>query len=116
MKTLNQLLIAAAVAVTFTATLSAQAGEPLLSPRAKEQADSLRKVPAVAGDVNLATNRPMGNAKAWELAQSLRSVPGTGQSVNVAHAPRPTLSPRDPRYEAAWRANAEQQIQVAPLK
>lgn len=106
--------MAALAAVTFT--LSAQAGEPLLLPRAKELADSLRKVPGVSSDVNLATNRPIGNAKAWELAQSLRKVPSTGPSVDLAHAPRPTLSPKDPRFEAAWRANAEQQFQVAPLK
>jgi hypothetical protein len=116
MKTLNHLLIAAAVAVTFNVALSAQAGEPLYSPRAQAMADSLKKVPAVASDVNLATNRPAGNAKAWALAQSLRKVPSTGPSIDLAHAPRPTLSPKDSRFEAAWRANAEQQIQIAPLK
>ena len=116
MKTLNHLLIAAAIAVTLNVTTSAQAGEPLLSPKAKEQADSLRKVPTLASEVNLAINRPVGNAKAWEVAQSLRTVPSTGPSIDLAHAPRPTLSPKDPGFEAAWRANAEQQILVAPLK
>lgn len=116
MKTLKHLLVAAVAAVTLNVALSAQAGEPLLSPKAKEQAYSLRKVPAAASDVNLATNRPIGNAKAWEIAQSLRKVPSTGPSVDLVHAPRPTLSPKDSRFEAAWRANAEQQIQIAPLK
>lgn len=115
MKTLKNLLVVAAV-VAVGATFSANAGEPLYSPRAKALADSLRKVPTVASDVNLATNRPIGNAKTWDLAQSLRRVPSTGTTVDLAHAPRPTMSPKDPRYEAAWRANAEQQFQIAPVK
>ncbi len=114
MKTLKY-LVAAAV-VTVSVAVSAQAGEAFLSPRAKEQADSLRKVPAVPNQVNLALDRPAGNAKAWELARSVRSVPSTGPSIDIAHAPRPTLAPRDPRFEAAWRANAESQFQVAPVK
>lgn len=113
MKTFKYLL--AAAVVTASVAVSAQA-EPLLSPRAKEQAYSLRKVPAVANQVNLALDRPAGNAKAWELARSVRSVPSSGPSIDIAHAPRPTLSPRDPRFEAAWRANAESAFQVAPVK
>jgi|SRR5579883_102740 hypothetical protein len=116
MKTLKHLLVAAVAAVTLNVALSAQAGEPLYSPRAKALADSLKKVPAVASDVNLATNRPVGNAKAWEFAQSLRKVPSTGPSVDLVHAPRPTLSPKDPRFETAWRENAVKEFQIAPLK
>ena len=115
MKILNQLLVAAVAVVSLTA-FSAQAGEPLYSPKAKALADSLRKVPAVASDANLATNRPIGNAKAWELAQSLRKVPSTGPSVDLVHAPRPTLSPKDSRFETAWRENAVKEFQIAPLK
>lgn len=115
MKQLNRILVVAVAAVTLS-TLGAQAGEPLYSPKAKALADSLRKVPAVASDVNLATNRPIGNAKAWDLAQSLRKVPSTGASVDLAHAPRPTLSPKDSRFEAAWRDNAVREFQIAPLK
>ncbi len=116
MKTLKNLLVAAAV-VALGATLSANAGEPLYSPKAKELADSLKKVPGTSvGNVNLAANRPIGNAKAWELAQSFRKVPSTGTSVDLAHAPRPTLSPKDPRYEAALRANATREFQIAPVK
>lgn len=114
MKKTILLAVAAVGALTFAA--SVQAGEPLLSPKAQEQANSVRKVPAVANDVNLATNRPIGNAKAWELAQSLKKVPSTGNSIDLAHAPRPTMSPRDPRYETALRENATKNFQVAPLK
>ena len=116
MKTLKHLLVAALAAVTLNVALSAHAGEPLYSPKAKALADSLRKVPAVASEVNLATNRPIGNAKAWQLAQDFRKVPSTGPRIDLAHAPRPTLSPKDPRFETAWRENAQQQFHVAPLK
>lgn len=116
MKSVNYLLVAAAAVVTLNVTLSAQAAEPLLSPKAKALADSLRKVPSAASDVNLATNRPVGNAKAWELAQSFRKVPSTGPSIDLAHGPRPTLSPKDPRYETALRELRQQQFQIAPLK
>lgn len=116
MKTVKYLLVAAVAAVTLSATLSAQAAEPPLSPKAKALADSLRKVPAAASDVNLLANRPIGNAKAWELAQSFRKVPSTGPSIDLAHGPRPLLSPKDPRYEQAARELRQQQFQVAPLK
>ena len=112
------ILLAIAAAGIFTLAASAQAGEPLYSPKAKALADSLKKVPATTSDVNLALDRPAGNAKAWELARSLRSVPSTGPSIDLAHAPRPTMSPKDPRYEVALRDNAAKQleIQIAPLK
>ena len=114
---LNQILLAAAVLVAFTAANRAQAGEPLLSPRA--QGNQTRMVSGMsANDVNLALDRPTGNAKAWELARSFRSVPSTGPSIDLAHAPRPTMSPKDSRYEAALLANAVSapEVQIAPLK
>jgi len=110
------LLLAVAAAGVLSFAASANAGEPLMSPRAKELAHSLRKVPSVPNSVNLATNRPIGNAKAWELAQSFRKVPSTGPSIDLAHARRPSMSAKDPRFEAAWRANAVKEFQVAPVK
>lgn len=110
------ILLAVALTSVLTLVSSVQAGEPVLSPKAKEQAYSVRKVPAVASDVNLATNRPNGNAKAWEMAQILKRVPSTGSNIDLAHAPRPTMSPKDPRYETALRENATKTFQVAPLK
>lgn len=114
----KMILLAVAAVGVFTLAANANAGEPLYSPKAKALADSLKKVPAVTSDVNLALERPAGNAKAWELARSLRSVPSTGPSVDLANAPRPTMSPKDPRYEAALRANAasKAEVQIAPLK
>lgn len=114
----KMILLAVAVAGVFTLTATAKADEPLYSPKAKALADSFKKVPAATSSVNLALDRPAGNAKAWELARSLRSVPSTGPSVDLAHAPRPTMSPKDPRYEAALLANAvsKAEVQIAPLK
>ena len=115
MKTLKKVLLAAAV-VAIGTTLSAKAGEPLYSPKAKELAAALRKVPIAENEPNLAANLPNGNAKAWEVAQSLRRVPGTGTDIDLAHATRPMLSPKDPRFEVAWRENAEREFQIAPVK
>lgn len=112
----KRLLLAVAAAGVLSFAASANAGEPLMSPRARELAYSLRKVPSTPNTVNLATNRPVGNAKAWELARSLRKVPSAGPSIDLAHAPRPTMSAKDPRFEAAWRANAVREFQVAPVK
>lgn len=116
MKTLNYLLVAAVAVVTLNFTQSVQAAEPVLSPKAAQLRHELRKVPSVASDVDLAKNRPIGNAKAWELARSFRTVPNTGSSIDLAHAPRPTLSPKDPRYEMVLRENAVKHFQIAPLK
>jgi hypothetical protein len=50
------------------------------------------------------------------VARSFRTVPRTGPSIDLAPGPRPLLSPKDPRYEAALRELRQQQFQVAPLK
>ena len=114
MKLSNYLLATVAV-MALGLTVPAHAGEPLMSPRAKS--NQIRIVPGTsAGQVNLATNRPAGNAKAWQLAQDFRKVRSSGASVDLAHAQRPTMSPKDPRFEAAWRANAEREFQIAPVK
>jgi hypothetical protein len=115
MKTEKRLLVVAA-AVALGVALSAKAGEPLYSPKAKELAESVRKVPTSQSDVNLATIRPNGSPKAWELAQSLRKVPGIAADIDLAHATRPAFAPKDPRFDVAWRENAEREFQIAPLK
>ena len=115
MQKLNQLLVAAAAVVTLTLTLNAQAGEPLFPPRAKEMADSLRKVSGTSSDM-IDRSIQSGTPKGRELAYGLRKVPSTSPSVDLVHAPRPTLSPKDPRFEMAWRENAVKEIQIAPLK
>jgi hypothetical protein len=111
----TSVLLAATVAA-LAAVNTALAAEPLHSPRGKALADSLRTVPAVPTDVDLSKDRPIGNARARELIRSFRAVPGSGPSVDLAHGPRPTMSPRDPRYETALRELRAREFQVAPLK
>jgi len=110
-------LFAIAVTSAFAFAASARA-DSLLSPKAQAQADSLKKVaaPATMQCCAAAADRPTGNARAWEQAQSLRKVPSTGDTIDLARAPRPAVSPKDPRYETAWRANATKNFQVAPVK
>jgi hypothetical protein len=109
------LILAIAVAGVFT--LSGNAGDAVMSPRAKEQEDSLKRVPGITTDM-IDRSVKAGSPRQVEVAASLRKVPSTGPTVDLAHAPRPTLSPKDPRYDVALRQNAEKQaeIQIAPLK
>jgi len=108
------LLLAATIAV-LTAVNAASAAEPLLLPKAKALADSLRTVPGSTTDLIDRSVLP-GSPKGRELAYSLRKVPSTGPSVDLAHGPRPTLSPKDPPYETALRELRAREFQVAPLK
>ncbi len=110
-------LLAIGAAGIFTLAASAQAGEPLHSPKGQDQAYSLRKVPGTTPDM-IDRSVKLGSPKVIEFAHSLRRVPSTGASIDLAHAPRPTMSPKDPRYEVALRENAAKQVefQIAPLK
>lgn len=108
------LLLAATVAV-ITAANAASPAEPLRSPKAKALAASLLPPPGPTADMIDRSLQP-GSPKGRELAYSLRKVPSTGPRVNLAHGPRPTLSPKDPRYEQVARESRETQFQVAPLK
>jgi hypothetical protein len=38
--------------------------------------------------------------------QSLRRLPGSGTDIDLVNAPRPSLAPKDPDYDVAWRARA----------
>lgn len=115
MKQIHQLVVAAVTFVALEQVARVQAAEPLLSPRL--QSLQTRVVPgSSAGDPDLTKNRPMGNAKAWNAAQSRRTVPSSGREVDLAHAPRPSVPAKDPRYDALLRENAMKQLQVAPLK
>ena len=109
----NTLLLAAAAATLLTAVNTAKADEPFLSPRAK--ANQIR---TVAGTTEDKWDRSIksGSPKGIAMAESLRRVPGTGTTVDLAHGPRPTLSPKDPRYEQAARELRAAHFQVAPLK
>lgn len=80
MKTLNHLLVAAVAVVTLN--LAAQAGELSLSPKAKEQADSLRKVSGTTPDM-ISRSVMSGSPKAIALAESLRTVSSGTDTPNL---------------------------------
>lgn len=67
MKNLNKTLLAVTIAVGFTAINHARADEALLSPRAREQADSLKKV-------------PRASTKEFDLVYEIRAKNGTPKS------------------------------------
>jgi len=111
----TKLLLAAATLAILTAVNPASSAEPLLSPKAKALADSLRTVPSSTTDMIDHSVGP-GSPKGRELAYSLRKVSSTGPRVDLAHGPRPTMSPKDPRYETALRELRAKEFYVAPLK
>lgn len=110
---MKKTLFAVAVAGVFALTASTYAGHAVLSPKAKSQADSLRKVPGTTPEM-IDRSVKVSSPKGIALAESLRKVPSTGPSIDLAHGPRPTLSPKDPRYDQELRRLRE--VQVAPLK
>ena len=109
------LILAAAYLALLAAVNTASAAEPLLSPKAKSLADSLRTVPGSTSDLIDRAVLP-GTPKGRELVYSLRNVPSSGSSVDLAHGPSPLLSPKDPRYESALRGLRGSLFQIAPLK
>jgi hypothetical protein len=111
MKILNHICVTAAAVVALN--LTAHASEPLFSPKAAQFRNESRKVASALSGVDLAKICPAGNAKAWSRAQDFRKVPSAGPDVDLAHAPRPVLSPKDPRFERAQRENAFRQVTPA---
>lgn len=109
------LLLAAATVALLTVVNTSSAAEPLHSPKGKALADSLRTVPGNTIDLIDRSVLP-GTPKGRELAYSLRKVPSTGPSVDLARGPRPTMSPKDPRYETALREMRMKEFYIAPLR
>jgi hypothetical protein len=112
MKNWRNILVIAAVVTIAPVAMNAEA---LYSPKGMDNAKAFRRSATSSTDVNLAAARPNGNAKAWETAQSLNKV-GAGNQVDFAHAARPALGAKNPGYEAAWRENAQREVQIAPAK
>jgi hypothetical protein len=111
MKTLNHLCVMTAAVVALN--LTARASEPVFSPKAAQLQHELRKVASMPGSVDLAKVRPAGTARAWSLAQDFRKVSSAGPDVDLVHAPRPILSPKDLRFENAFRELASAKSLVA---
>ena len=112
---MKKILILAMAVAGLTLTTSVRADDAVMSPKAKEQADSLKTGPGNTPDM-IDRSMQLGTPKSREMAYGLRTVPSTGPSIDLAHAPRPTLPAKDPQFDVAWRQNAEQQVQIAPLK
>jgi hypothetical protein len=115
MKTTKVLLLGAFVTAF---TFSSFAVEPLLSPRAAgnqiKHVTSAVDAPTVT-ITYVDTTPALLSPRAQD--NQIRHVAGTNHDIDLANAPRPSMSPKDPGYADALRANAiSQQIQVAPLK
>jgi hypothetical protein len=111
------LLFAVAVAGVLSFTASANAGEPLMSPRAKDQADSLRKVPGTTTDTIDRSIKP-GSPKAIAQAESLRRVPSASSAAVAAVGYRAT---GDDGITASPKARQQldergSHVMIAPLK
>jgi hypothetical protein len=114
MTNVNKILMMAVVAAALTTASRASAGEPFLSPRAKANQVHFAPSGSSINDPDLVKDRPAGNAKAWAQTHRFKTIPGTESTVDLVHGPRPTMSPKDPRYEQEARRLRE--VQVAPIK
>ena len=103
------LLLAVAVAGVLSFAAGVNAGEPLMSPRAKALAESLRKIPGTTPDM-IDRSVKAGSPKALDLANAQRKAPGTTTDMLVRSGPAapPRLLANEP-----WRL---QQFQLAPVK
>ena len=111
----TKLLLLTAVTATITLAGSALAGDAVLSPKAKELRNSVRRVSGITED-RIDRSLKSVSPKVAELEASYHRVPAAGPTIDLAHAQRPTMAPKDPRFETAWRRNATAEFQVAPLK
>jgi hypothetical protein len=108
MKTINTLLLAGAVAVSFTFASSARADEAFLSPRAK--ANQIKRVSGVNTDRNLATGWYAGAAyKAFNTPHSMVAS-GAVPDVNLAGANYLGAAAKSPHRDLRGV-----EFQIAPL-
>jgi len=104
MKTTNKLLLAAAVAVSLTFANRAVAGEPLLSPRAKD--NQIKIVSGVTGE-KLERGLLPGSPKGRDQAASVRKVSGTNADsidrslVLTSPKARDVFGPRIVKFQVA---------------
>jgi hypothetical protein len=112
MKNMNRVLMAAVVAVALTTVNYAKADGAFLSPRA--QGNQIHVVTGSSVNaLNLLANRPIGNVRGWASARGLMKTPDM-DTTDLASGPRPTMSPKDPRYAQVLQELRE--VQIAPLK
>ena len=105
------MILAVAVAGIFALATSAQAG----SPKGGQWAETHQTVAGTTPDMLDRSVNPI-SPKASQWAEAHQTVVSAGQTVDLVHATRPTLSPKDPRFDGAWGEIAATEFQVAPLK
>lgn len=110
MKTLNHLFVAAAAVVTFNVAVSAQAGEPFLSPRAAQLRHELRTVPSTGGSPNLVSGNYLGAGAKWELNRA-KVVPSGTVTPNLVSGNYNSAA-----LKARGGSLNPQQFEIAPLK
>jgi hypothetical protein len=126
MKTTKNLLIALSAATILSLAGTVRAGDGITtSPKGRQFLDERgpgmvkgTPAPAVVSVSYRATGRDgiTASPKLRQFIDDSRGVASTGPTIDYVHAPRPTLAPKDAHYDAAWRANAEREFQIAPVK
>ena len=108
MKTINALLLAGTVAVSFTFAISAKAGEVFLSPRA--QANQTARVSGTGTDRNLVSGWYAGTAnKANGIFHSMVAS-GSVKDINLAGANYLGAAAKSPHRDLRGM-----EFQIAPL-
>ena len=108
MKTITSLLLASAVAISFTLAGSAKAGEAFLSPRAK--ANQSAHVSGVNTDRNMAGNWYAGAATRMLTTPPSMVASGPVKDINLAGANYVGASVKSPHRDLQGVA-----YQIAPL-
>ena len=98
----TNLLLMSAIAAALTLAGSAFAGDALLSPRAQDLQDSLRKVPSTT-EPNMVPSSMLASPRLAEQQASMRRVPASNTGNELIQAAHPTLAPKDPRNHVALR-------------
>lgn len=81
----TNMFLATATAALILIGSNVSASEPLFSPKAKELANSLAKVPGTTADM-IDRSIKAGSPKHTEFVASLHKVPGTTADMVVRHA------------------------------
>jgi hypothetical protein len=111
------LLFAIVAAGALTLAANGNAADPVLSPRGKAQADSLRTVPGTSTDL-IDRSVKLGSPRGIAMAESLRNVPSTASTAVASAGYRATgddgitASPRFRQQLGECGAH----LIVAPLK
>jgi hypothetical protein len=107
----ESIMLGVVIAGAFALAVSAPAG----TPKGNQLAENHQQVAGTTSDV-LNRSVKTGSPKASQWVEAHQTAVGTRLDVDFVHATRPTLSPKDSRFETAWRENAVREFQIARLK